>query len=299
MVVITNLKRYARFLWNFLRFSPNITVGIVICLVILVMGFGISLFAPYDPRRWGSTPRNLPPSSDYLLGTTSIGQDVFWFLTYAIRNSMLLGVVGSAIGLVIGTVLGLIAGYKGGIIEKFILLITDTIIVVPTLPILILVSTMIKKQLDMVMLGTIIALLTWGLPVRNVRSMILSLREREFSHVASFSGFKMLNIITSEYTPHVLPWISASFISRINMAIGMEVTLSIFGLSSLQEATLGTMIYWALNYQALLKGLWWWILTPVVTIIFSVLGLFILSVGISEFLNPRIRLHRIMIGEKK
>ncbi|MEM1555180.1 MAG: hypothetical protein QXM54_01385, partial [Desulfurococcaceae archaeon] len=78
-----------------------------------------------------------------------------------------------------------------------------------------------------------------------------------------------------------------------NMAIGMEVTLAVFGLSSLQEATLGTMIYWALNYQSMLRGLWWWIIPPVATVVVIVLALYLVSIGLVEYLNPRTRLRRI------
>jgi peptide/nickel transport system permease protein len=296
---VSTLKKTVKNIWAFFRHSTSITISFAMAVSIILFGFVLSNFAPYDPRRWGLVPRNLPPSSDYILGTTSIGQDVLWLLTYSVRNSIILGVVGSVVGLAIGGVLGLIAGYKGGLTEKAILTIADTFIVIPGLPILILLSTMVKKQLNMVILGFIIASLTWGMPVRNVRSMILSLREREFTHTAAFSGFSALNIMTLEYTPHILPWVAASFISRINMAIGMEVTLAIFGLSSLGEGTLGTMIYWALNYGSMLRGLWWWIAAPVGAVVFIVLGFYMLSGGLAEYLNPRTRLFRVVTSEEE
>ena len=280
----------------FLRHRAGITISLCMVISILALGFVVSYFAPSDPRRWSTASRDKPPSDEFLFGTTSLGQDVFWLLTYSIRNSMVLGVVGSVVGLAIGGTLGLIAGYKGGLTEKLILMVADTFIVVPGLPLLILLSTMVKKQLDMVLLGLIIASLTWGMPVRNVRSMVLSLREREFTHTAVFSGFKTWNIVTSEYIPHILPWVAASFISRINMGIGMEVTLAIFGLSSLSEATLGTMIYWALQYSAMLRKIWWWILAPVAAVVFIVLSFYMLSGGVAEYLNPRTRLYRVVTG---
>ena len=291
------LRRYVReaieSVWGFVRYKPSVTLGSCLLAAILVLGFVVSLFAPYDPRRWGTVPRDLPPSPSHILGTTSLGQDVFWLLTYSIKNSLILGVVASAVGLIIGASLGLIAGYRGGLTEKAILLLADTFIVLPGFPILILLSTMIKTQLNMLLLGLIIAFLTWGMPVRNVRSMVLSLREADFTYTSIFSGFRMLNIVVAEYFPHVFPWIAASFMSRINMAIGMEVTLAVFGLSSMQEATLGTMIYWALKYQTLLRGLWWWIGAPVVAIVLTVISLYLVSIGLAEYLNPRTRLRRI------
>ena len=294
------LRRPLSGLAVFLTHGIGITISVIMVISILLLGFIVSNFAPFDPRRWNTAPKDQPPSTDkFIFGTTSIGQDVFWLLTYSIRNSIILGVVGSVVGLAIGGVLGLVAGYKGGMTEKIILTLGDTFIVLPGLPMLILLSTMVKKQLNMFLLGFIIAALTWGMPVRNVRSMVLSLREREFTHTAVFSGFSTLNIMTSEYTPHILPWVAASFISRINMAIGMEVTLAIFGLSSLAEGTLGTMIYWALQYNAMLRGLWLWIFAPVGMVVFIVLGFYMLSGGVAEYLNPRTRLYRIATEETK
>ena len=295
---MSKVREYSKRFEIFLRHRTGITVSFAMVMAILLVGFVVSSFSPFDPRRWNMVPRDKPPSEKYLLGTTTLGQDVFWLLTYSIRNSIILGVVGSVVGLAVGGFLGLIAGYKGGLTEKIILILADTFIVIPGLPILILLSTMVKKQLNMVLLGLIIASLTWGMPVRNVRSMVLSLREREFTYTSLFSGFGIFNIIFSEYTPHILPWVAASFISRINMAIGMEVTLAVFGLSSLGEATLGTMIYWALQYQSVLRGLWWWILAPVSTVVLIVLSFYMLSGGVAEYLNPRTRLYRVVTEEE-
>jgi peptide/nickel transport system permease protein len=293
------LKRALNSIWAFVRHRTSITISFAMVASILVFSFVLANFAPYDPRRWGVVPRNLPPNNKFVFGTTSVGQDVFWLLTYSVRNSVVLGVVGSVVGLAIGGALGLVAGYRGGVTEKMILAVADTFIVVPSLPMLILLSALVKKQMNMIVLGFIIASLTWGMPVRNVRSMILSLRERDFTHTAVFSGFSALNIMMSEYTPHILPWVAASFISRINMTIGMEVTLAIFGLSSLGEATLGTMIYWALQYSSMLRGLWWWIAAPVGAVVFIVLGFYMLSGGLAEYLNPRTRLYRVVTSEKE
>jgi peptide/nickel transport system permease protein len=290
------LKQLLKVFWGFVRYRPSVTAGVILVVAILALGFVVSLFAPYDPRRWNQVPRDLPPSPKYLLGTNSLGQDIFWLMTWSIRNSLILGVIGSIIGLLMGASMGLIAGYKGGITERLILLVADTFIVIPGFPILILISTLLRRQLNVAILGLMIAFLTWGMPVRNVRSMILSLRERDFTYTSLFSGFKTFNIVTSEYIPYVFPWMAASFMSRINMAIGMEVTLAVFGLSSLQEATLGTMIYWALKYQAMVRGLWWWIAAPVITVVFIVLSLYLVSIGVAEYLNPRTRLHRIAGG---
>jgi len=287
-----NMKR----LGLLLRHNLNLGLGLSILVPLLIMGFVVSLFAPYDPRRWNIVPRNLPPSLNHPFGTTHLGQDIFWLMTYAIRNTVILGCVSSTVVLVVGIALGLIAGYKGGLVEKIILFFADTFIILPGLPMLILIASLIKTHLDMVTLGLIIASITWGGPVRNIRSMILSLRERDFTYVAIFSGYSTAKIVFREYLPHVLPWILSAFIARIIFTTGMEVTLAIFGLSTLQEATLGTMIYWANFHQALIRGLWWWIGSPIIFLVIYFVSLFLISVGINEYVNPRIRTARMKVG---
>ena len=75
-------------------------------------------------------------------------------------------------------------------------------------------------------------------------------------------------------------------------AMGMEITLAFLGLSNLEIPTLGTMLHWAVRYQAMLLGYWWWIATPVLAIIFLFVALYLLSVSISEYLDPRVRVER-------
>ena len=89
--------------------------AIGICLVGLVatLSLGVSFLAPTDPRSWQSYPRNLRPSAEHLLGTTALGQDTFWLLTWSARNSLILGVTVAALATVIGVAIGLWAGYRG------------------------------------------------------------------------------------------------------------------------------------------------------------------------------------------
>jgi len=285
-----------RFFGSFIRSTSQITIGFIIIMILLTMGFIISLFGPSNPRAWNYAPRDSPPSSLHLFGTTTLGQDVFWLITHAIRNSIILGVTGSIVGLAAGAILGIIAGLKGGLLEKILLLFGDVFIVIPMLPIIVLISSLVRASLNMFTLGLFYACLTWGFPVRNVRSIILGLREKGFTYTAYFSNMSMLRIIFNQYLPYVIPWMLASFIGRILGAIGMEATLAVFGLISLTETTIGTMIYDALQYKSLMRGLWWWFSAPVFILIILFVSLNLISTGIAEHLDPRNRIRRLAKG---
>jgi hypothetical protein len=78
------------------------------------------------------------------------------------------------------------------------------------------------------------------------------------------SGTGTLRLVLNEYMPYSTPLIFSTLINNMAWAIGLEITLAILGLLDLSIPTLGTMLYWAINYQAVLLGRWWWVLTPIV-----------------------------------
>lgn len=279
---------------DLLKYDKRFRFGFSVMSLMIFLAI-LSFFSPYDPKVWHVVPRDTPPSLKYLLGTTSMGQDVFWLATYAIRNSLLLSVIAVIVSRVIAIFLGLITGYKGGFLDRFLMTINDSFVILPLLPILILIASVIKGALNINNLGILLGIFGWAWDARVLRSQILSLREREFTYTAKLSGMKTLSIIIKEYLPFIIPLIMATAMNNMLWVIGMEVTLAILGLSSLEIPTLGTMIHWSVTSQALLLGFWWWILTPVFICILLFISLYMLSVSISEFLDPRTRLQRIEV----
>jgi peptide/nickel transport system permease protein len=93
--------------------------------------------------------------------------------------------------------------------------------------------------------------------------------------------------------PFAMPLIFSTLINNIGFAIGLEITLAIIGLVDLMIPTLGTMLNWAIFYQSILLGRWWWVLTPMVLSLFLFIALYWLSVSISEYLDPRTRIQRV------
>ena len=278
------LKRDKKFLFGF----------VVICILAFLAI--LSFFSPYNPRSWNVVPKDRPPSLKYLLGTNSMGQDIFWNTTYALRNSFILGLTTAFVANIIGTIVGLIAGYKGGALDKVLMSINDSFIVLPSLPILIFLSFSLRDKMNMFTMGLIISMFSWPWAGKQVRAQVLSLRERDFTHTAVFSGMNMWRVVFKEHLPFVIPWVIANFINTILSALGMEITLSVLGLTSLEIPTIGTTIHWAMQYQAIFRGIWWWIFTPIILSVLFFVALYMLSVSISEFLDPRTRLQRIKMG---
>ena len=274
------------------RHDGRFAFGFCMILGIVLLALLYS-FCPYDLSIWNTVPRDQPPSAKYLLGTNSQGQDVFWYATAAIRNSLLIGIVAALLSRVIAVLVALIAGYRGGRTDRILMSINDSFVVLPLLPVLVLVASMLRGRMGILGLGVVLAVFGWAWDARLIRAQILSLREREFTKTAILSGMTSLRLVLGEHLPFVIPLIMATAINNISFVIGTEIVLAVFGLSSLETPTLGVMIYWSVSYQAMLLGIWWWLFTPVVICILLILSLYMLSVSISDFLDPRTRLQII------
>jgi peptide/nickel transport system permease protein len=152
---------------------------------------------------------------------------------------------------------------------------------------------LLQEAMTLVNIGLLLAFFGWAWDARTIRSEVLSLREREFTQTSILSGNRTLPLVMKEYSPFTIPLILSTLINNMAWAIGMEIVLAILGLVRLEVPTLGTTLKWAITYQAILLGYWWWILTPIGLTVLLLIGLYWFSVSISEYLDPRIRIQRV------
>ncbi|MCS7241966.1 MAG: ABC transporter permease [Candidatus Caldatribacterium sp.] len=274
------------------------TAAFAICCVLLFL-VALSFLSPYDPQRMYQTPRGRPPSFRHLLGTTWLGQDVFWQLTFAVRNSLLIALVASFVSRLIATLVGMVAGYKGGVTDRILMSLGDTTLVLPSLVVFILFSVILRDWVkNFVNLGLLLAFFAWAWDARVIRSQVLSLRERDFTFVAQLSGTRTLGLVTKEYLPFLFPIIFTTFINNMHWAIGMEIFLAYLGLGiDPTVPTIGTMLQAAIYRQAFFLGLWWWLITPIALALLVFIALYWLSSSLSEYLDPRTRIQRIGLQE--
>jgi len=277
---------------DLLKYDTRFRIAVIFLGAVMLMFF-LSFFSPYDPNEIFVVPMDVPPSSEYLFGTNSRGQDIFWWMTFAVRNSLLLGVITALISRVISIIVGLSAGYEGGWLDKFLMSINDSFIVLPLLPILILLGFLLRDILNLFLLAVILGFFGWPYDARLIRSQVLSLKERLFTRTSVFSGTNSFSITMKEHLPFVLPIVFATTINNMLWSIGMEVTLSVLGLSDLTTPSLGTALFWANQHGALVAGVWWWIAAPALVAIILFLGLYLFFQSINEYIDPRTRLRLI------
>src|SRR5215471_8244687 len=277
------------------RYNREFAVGTILVLIVLCLTVA-SFFSPYPPQDSYVVPPDVPPCWAYPLGTNSRGQDVFWQLTVAMRNSLLFGVAVAFLSRIISLVVGLVSGYVGGVVDRVLMSINDTFVVIPLFPILTLFYFMMRDHMSWVLLALAMASLGWPYDARLIRSVALSLRDREFTTQSVFSGMNTRQILVGEHLPYVLPIVFSTTMNNINWSIGLEVTLSVLGFTDINTPTVGVMIYWANQHTALVAGVWWWIAFPVIVIIMLFIGLFLLAVSMNEHIDPRSRLRHLGAG---
>ena len=236
-------------------------------------------------------PQYAGPSGHYWLGTTQTGQDVFAQLVVSTRASLEIGVGAALLATIISIVLGISGGYASGFVDEAVSLLSNVVLVIPTLPLVIVILAYVRSG-GLVPLIVIIALTSWAASARVLRAQTLSVRNREYVLAARASGERAWRIVFVEIMPNELPIIVSQFIFGMIFAILTQAALAFIGLGDPSLLTWGNMLNIAYSDEALQAGAWWWILPPGLCIALLGMGLALINFSLDELLNPRLRVYR-------
>lgn len=228
------------------------------------------------------------PTWDHPLGTESSGRDMLAVLLVGAPRSLRIGLIAATISMFIGVVLGFTAGYMGGWVDTVIRTLSDAIIVIPVLAVLIVIGAYVKV-LQIENMAVLLAAFLWPAPTRYVRAQVLSMRERGYVNMARISGASSFDIMFREMMPNMLPYIAASYTGNVSGAILAATSLEVLGLGPTRIPTLGMTIYYAISAAAILRGMWWWWGIPIAALVIVFSGLFLMTTGLDEIANPRLR----------
>lgn len=277
---------------DLVRYNLEFAIGLVLFIAVVIFALA-SFFSPYDPSALYVVLPDAPPDGTYWFGTNSRGQDLFWQLTLAVRNSLTFGLTVTLVSRVISIAVGLASGYIGGWVDRVLMFINDIFVSVPIFPILVLFYFVLRDQMNSFTLALLMACFGWPYDARLIRSVTLGLKHREFTRQAVFAGMSTRKILLEEHLPYVMPIVFSTAIANMIWAIGLEVTLAVLGFVDVGVPTIGTTLYWANRHSAMVVGVWWWILIPVIIVVLLFIGLFLLAVSLNEYIDPRSRLRRM------
>lgn len=274
---------------SWVRRHGKLSAGLgILGVLVLFSALGPLYVDTGDAQPMAAMP-DLRPSWDYPFGTDDQGRNLLAVAVVGLPLTLLVGLIAGAVAIVIGTILGLTAGYVGGATDVVIRGISDVLLTVPGLVVLITIAASIEGVISVGLMALVVSSLAWMWPTRTIRSQVLSLRERAYIQMAKLSGMKTHEIIFFEIMPNLLPYLAASFVGSVSAAILASIGLEALGLGPQNEPTLGMTIYWATTFNAVIRGLWWWLAMPIVLIVLTFISLFLISAGLDEIANPRLR----------
>jgi peptide/nickel transport system permease protein len=262
---------------------------------VAIVGFFllVAIIGPFliaNPNQIGG-PSYAPPSARYWLGTTLTGQSVFAQMVVSTRLSLAIGVGAGLLATIISIIVGISGAYAGGIVDEALSLLSNVVLVIPTLPLVIVILAFSNSN-GLVPLIVIIALTSWAASARVLRAQTLSVRNREYVLAARSSGERAWRIVLVEIMPNELPIIVSQFIFGVIFAILTQASLAFIGLGSPTLLTWGNMLNIAYNDQALSVGAWWWFIPPGLAIAMLGMGLALINFSLDEMFNPRLRVYR-------
>jgi peptide/nickel transport system permease protein len=172
-------------------------------------------------------------------------------------------------------------------LDEALMGITDIFLVIPTLPVAILVSVYLGASMWYTIL--VIGLVSWPGTARVIRAQTLSIRESEYVEAARALGATALRRMLRHILPNLLPMILAKLVLSVAVAMLMEAGLSLLGLGDTMAKSWGMMLRYAYARGGFINGMWWWYVPPGLAIALSVMALNLISLGIEEQSDPRLK----------
>ena len=277
-------EEFRRFLRLFFSRKPVI-VGTVIIGFILIMAFFAPLIAPYSPVKQDLLNTLAPPSLQHILGTDSLGRDLFSRIVYGTRISLLVGFISTVIAGFFGMAFGLTAGYLGGVVDNVIMRIMDAMMSIPLLVMALFLGGVLGKGLGNIMLSVSIVMIPGY--ARLTRGQVLSIKELDYVTAATISGTSRLKNALKHIFPNCLSPNLVLMTMNLGMAILVEAGLSFLGMGITPPTpSWGGMVSEGKLYLSTNPVL---SITPGVFVIMTVWSFNVVGDALRDVFDPRLR----------
>jgi peptide/nickel transport system permease protein len=268
--------------------SPAFLLGAGMFLVTLFLALFAPLFLNVDTQtRVGLA--YMPPSAEHWLGTDHMGIDMVSMLVAGLRSSLHVGFLAGVVATIVGTLIGVYGGYKGGWIDDVLTVATNLFLVIPSLIVLILLSSSMDEGRSLSLIALIIGCTTWTWSARAVRAQSASLRGRDHVSLARINGYGTFGIVMLHILPYLLSYIFMVFILQTATGILSEASISMLGLGPYDSVSLGKILNEAIRNEALTDGAWWAFVPAMVLVTIIAFALYVINTAMEGVFNPRLR----------
>jgi peptide/nickel transport system permease protein len=267
--------------------NPKSRFGLLVIAFMIVVAVIAPWISVKNPTDFNILATRQSPSWNHLFGTTDQGSDIFSQVVLGTRRSLILGAAAALIATVLAATLGILAAYAGGIVDEVVNFLTNVFLVIPTIPLLVVISGYLKAR-GMTTMILVLGLTLWAFEARILRGQALSLKNRDFVQAAKVAGESTWRIVFGELMPNMISRIAAAFVLVFYVALLVDAGLEFLGLGDTSHVSWGMVLYWAQTNSTVLQGEWWPFLFPGLALVLTVVGLVFLLAGIDEVSNPRL-----------
>lgn len=258
-------------------------LGLAIMVLLLITALFGPTLAPFDPESIKIGSRSNAPDDIFWMGTDELGRDVFSRAITAIRVSLLVGIIAASVSTAAGVLVGSLAGFFGGLLDAFLMRITEVFQVIPQFFLAVVLVALFGASLLNIIVA--IAVLTWPIIARLTRSEFLSLRSRQYVDAAYLSGASNTRLIFREILPNAMGPVIVSATLLVGRAMLTEAGLSFLGLGDANRISLGVMLY---QSRPFIQFAWWAAFFPGVMIFLAVLSSNLIGDGLNDVINPHL-----------
>jgi peptide/nickel transport system permease protein len=262
-----------------------IIVGVIFVAAIIMITVISPWIRPYDPIKINVGPPLIGPNAQHPFGTNDLGQDIFSRVLSGGGIMLQVSLLSVVVCLAVGVPLGLFASYAGGVVDRLVGLVMDSIYAFPGLVLAIAIAAMLGR--GVVNMALSIAVVYIPSYFRVIRSQVLSIKEMSYIEAANAVGAKNRTILTRYILPNIMP--SIVVVATVNFA---DAILTAAGLTFIGLGVSVSVPDWGwdlTNGRALLASGTWWVITfPGIMIILLALGFTLIGEGLSELFNPRL-----------
>ena len=282
--ILFALRAIGKFLWKIIT-HPKGRVGVILVGIVVLAAVFAPYLTPYELDDYDIAGGLAKPSAEHLLGTDKNGIDILTQILYGARISLIIGVTTGLCVTLLGATLGIVSAYFGKVSAAVILNIINVLLVIPTTPLMMIMSNLSSSYLMMIAIFTLIG---WCGTARMVRAQVLSIMNMNYIRAAELSGGSKTYIMFR----HIMP--SVSHLLIMNCALSCagfmiaEAGLSFIGLGDPSVMSWGKILV-AAQESAFTSGLWAWVLAPGAAIFITVFGFMQIGYALEEIMNPKMK----------
>ena len=267
--------------------QPAAVFGLVIVVIVIALALAAPWIAPFNPDDQmfdglSLEGAPLPPGGAFLLGTDTLGRDLFSRLLYGARTSLVIGLVANGIAVGIGLLIGIVAGYIKGIASILLMRFTDLMMAFPALLLAIVLAALLRPSLWIV--AMVIAMVNWVQVARIVYTETRGLSERDFIMAERSLGAGHLRILFLHIMPHLIPTAIVWGTLGIATTVLLEATLSFLGIGvQPPQPSWGNIIF---ESQSYFQAAPWLVFFPGAIILLTALSFNLVGDALRDILDP-------------